>query len=149
IRKIFAKYKTTLFYLSTITKHQKLSEDFIREFKQNICLDLASKYQKLSPEFMQEFELKPPKHSWFNKTNEQKEFYIKKHTNYEIENGCVIAYKSCRRSGCSWFNSQYYYEVGKEYESNADYNSDIENSFGLSAWTKEKALEYCNEKLFK
>ena len=35
------------------------------------------------------------------------------------------------------------------YESHADCNADNENSFGLSAWTKEKAIEYCNEKLFK
>jgi hypothetical protein len=77
------------------------------------------------------------------------EKYIKENTKYKIVNGEVIAYKSCRSDGYSTFNFQYKYEVGKEYESHADCNIDYENSFGLSAWTKEKAIEHCNEKLFK
>ena len=36
------------------------------------------------------------------------------------------------------------YEVGKTYTSHCDCNIDNEDSFGLSAWTKEKALEYHN-----
>ncbi|MFW9879120.1 MAG: hypothetical protein ACFFG0_39075, partial [Candidatus Thorarchaeota archaeon] len=58
--------------------------------------------------------------------------------------------KSCRSDGYSCFNFQYKYEEGKEYESHADYNANNDNSFGLSAWTKEKALDYHNKgKLFK
>ena len=47
------------------------------------------------------------------------------------------------------FNFQYFYEVGKVYESHADCNADNDNSFGLSAWTKEEAIDYCDKKLFK
>ena len=80
---------------------------------------------------------------------EWKRKYIQDNTEYEIIGNKVIAYKSCRSSGYSTFNFQYYYEVGNEYESHADYNSNKENSFGLSAWTKEKAIEYHKGKLFK
>jgi hypothetical protein len=69
---------------------QKLSEEFIKEFKNEVDWDFISKYQKLSEEFIKEFKN----------------------------------------------------EVGKTYESHCDHNLDNENSFGLSAWTKEKALGY-------
>ncbi|MFW9879537.1 MAG: hypothetical protein ACFFG0_41200, partial [Candidatus Thorarchaeota archaeon] len=75
---------------------------------------------------------------------------IRENTNYEIKDGKVIAYKSCRSDGYSCFNFQYKYEIGNEYGSHADYNADNDNSFGLSAWTREKALEYYSRgKLFK
>ena len=35
------------------------------------------------------------------------------------------------------------------YEAKCDYNIDEENSFGLSAWTKNGALDYHDGKLFK
>ncbi len=35
--------------------------------------------------------------------------------------------------------------MGKEYESHCDCDVRNDNSFGLSAWTKEKALEYYNK----
>ncbi len=41
-----------------------------------------------------------------------------------------------------------YYEVGGVYESHADHTEE-EYSFGLSAWTYEKAKEYCNQKIIK
>ena len=42
------------------------------------------------------------------------------------------------------------YEVGKTYYSHCDCNLNNIDSFGLSAWTKEKALDYYNRgKLLK
>ena len=62
----------------------------------------------------------------------------------------IIAYKTVRKNGYSVFTFRYKYEVGKEYESNADFNIDNRDSFGLSAWTKTKALDYHSYgKLFK
>jgi len=87
--------------------------------------------------------LKTPESSWLYKSDQEKEDYIRNNTDYEIRDGKVIAYKTCRSDGYSKFNFQYLYKVGNEYESHADYNSDNENSFGLSAWTKEGAIEYC------
>ena len=132
-----------------VSIYQKLSENFIREFQNNVSWYNISKYQKLSEDFIREFNLTIPDTCWRYKSAAEKEQYIREHTNYEIINGEIIAYKSCRSNGYSKYNFQYKYEVGKEYESHADYNIDNENSFGLSAWTKEKALKYCKEKLFK
>ena len=39
-----------------ISKHQKLSEDFIREFKDEVAWTRISSYQKLSEEFIREFQ---------------------------------------------------------------------------------------------
>jgi len=83
-------------------------------------------------------------------SKEEKLEYIKNNTDYEVvDNEYIIAYKSCRDNGYSKYNFQYRYEVGKTYESHCDCNLGYENSFGLSAWTREGALEYCKEKLFK
>jgi hypothetical protein len=75
--------------------------------------------------------------------------YIKNNTSYEIQGNEIIAYKGCRSDGYSNYNFQYRYDVGCEYEAHADSNVDNENSFGLSAWSEERAREYCSEKVYK
>jgi len=133
-----------------ISEYQKLSEEFIREFKNNVNWFYISIYQKLSKDFMKEFNLEKPDNNWLYTSKEEKLEYIKNHTDYEVVNDkYIIAYKSCRSNGYSKFNFQYRYEVGKTYESHCDCNLREEGSFGLSAWTKEGALEYCKEKLFR
>ena len=132
-----------------ISAYQKLSEDFIREFKGSVKWSFISKYQKLSEEFILEFKLTISGNNWQYKSKEFVFDFIKNKTSYEVVDDEVIAYKSCRSDGYSKFNFQYFYEVGRVYESNADCNADNDNSFGLSAWTKDKAIEYCEEKLFK
>ena len=132
-----------------ISRNQKLSEGFIRENSDKVDWDCISQYQKLSEGFIREYKLTIPESCWLYKTPEEIEEYIRKNTNYEIIDEEVIAYKSCRSDGYSKYNFQYKYEVGGVYESHADANIDNENSFGISAWTKEKAIEYCGEKLFK
>ena len=102
-----------------------------------------------SEEFIKEFNLTISDNCWLYKSKEFVLDFIKNKTTYEVVDGCVIAYKSCRSDGYSKYNFQYHYSVGNVYESHADSNADNENSFGLSAWTKEKAIEYCNEKVFK
>ena len=130
-----------------ISKYQVLSEDFIREFQNKVYWDCIYRYQKLSDEFIKEFHLDVDKeNNWLYVTEEQKEKFIKKETPYEIledKNGkYIVAYKTTKKGGISVFKSGHKYEVGKIYESNCDCNLNINNSFGLSAWTKEKALEY-------
>ena len=133
-----------------ISYFQKLSEYFIREFSNKVSFGYISKCQKLSPEFIKEFNLQIPETCWLYKDKEFKREYIKNNTSYEIIGDKVIAYKSCRSDGYSCYNFQYYYNVNREYESNADYNIGAIDSFGLSAWTKEKALQYhYTGKLFK
>ncbi|HNW67143.1 MAG TPA: hypothetical protein PKO10_08080, partial [Aliarcobacter cryaerophilus] len=136
-----------------ISKYQKLSEEFIKEFSDKVNWDSISAYQKLSESFIKEYKLTIPKTNWQYKIKEEKLSYLKENCNgiYEIvDDNYIVAYKSTRVDGYSTYNFQYQYKVNEVYESHCDCNTDDENSFGLSAWTKEKALEYYNEgKLFK
>jgi len=135
---------------SCISVNQKLSEKFIREFQDKVDWYYISTYQKLSEEFIREFKISIPKTCWLYKSKTEKLDYIKRNTDYEVvDNDCILAYKSCRSDGYSKFNFQYKYEVGKEYTAHCDCNIDQDSSFGLSAWTKDKAISYCNERLFK
>jgi hypothetical protein len=142
------KDKVDWFYISV---HQTLSEDFIREFKDKVNWYFISEYQTLSPEFRKEFKIKVPENNWLYTSKKEKLKYIKDKTNYKIiDNNYIIAYKSVRNDYSSIFNRQYIYKVGKTYHSHCDCNLNNENSFGLSAWTKEKALEYYSKgKLLK
>jgi hypothetical protein len=136
-------------YWPYIEEYQKLSEGFIRENSNKLYFPNIAKYQKLSPEFIKEYNLTIPKKCWLYRDKEYKREYIKENTEYEIMGDKVIAYKSCRGDGYSAFNFQYYYEIGGEYESHANYNINENNGFGLSAWTKEGAMGYYSGKLFK
>ena len=67
-----------------------------------------------------------------------------------VDDNYIVAYKSTKIDGCSTYNFQYQYKVNGVYESHCDCNVDNDASFGLSAWTKEKALEHHSKgKLFK
>ena len=133
---------------SHISIYQKLSEKFIREFKDKVSWDWISKYQKLSEKFIKEFNLNIHQSCWIYKTKEEKLKYIKEHKLDKIyklvDDAYIIAYKSTKVDGYSvyMYNFQYKYEVGKTYESHCDCNIVNKSSFGLSAWTKIKALEY-------
>ncbi len=129
----------------SICKYQKLSETFIEKHSNKVVWYYISKYQKLSPEFMGKHNLSKPENNWLYATAEEKKQAIKDCGKYEIDGDYVIAYKSTKRDGISYYNLQYVYEVGKVYESHCDCNIDEENSFGLSAWTKEGALEYYSD----
>ena len=130
---------------------QNLSEQFIEKHSDKVDWINISTYQKLSEQFIEKYNLTIPETCWLYKTKKEKLKYIKKHTNYKvIKNQYIIAYKTTKIDGTSLFNFQYTYKIGNTYESHCDCNIDNENSFGLSAWTKEKALDYHNiGKLFK
>jgi len=129
-----------------IVKFQKLSEDFIEKFIDRLNLTQVSKYQKLSKEFKQKYNITISNDNWLYKSIEEKLSHLSK---YEIVDNHIIAYKSCRSDGYSTYNFHYKYEPNKEYEAHCNYNVNEEHSFGLSAGTKECALDYCEEKLFK
>jgi hypothetical protein len=169
----FIRENSDKVYWHSISCYQKLSEKFIKEFSDKVhwnlifCYQKLSEkfisknyskakfecieiYQKLSNKFIKRHNLEIPETCWLYKDKEYKREYIQKHTEYEIIGDKIIAYKTCREDGYSCYNFQYLYEVGKEYEAHADYNIDHDNSFGLSAWTKERALgHHPNGKLFK
>jgi phosphoribosylanthranilate isomerase len=135
-----------------ISKYQELSENFIREFKDEVNWYNISAYQNLSKNFRKEFNLKildwiiispHQKRSWLLTSIKEKLKYIKENTNYEIiDDKYIIAYKSVRDDYYSVYNFQYKYDIGKTYRSHCDCNLTDENSFGLSAWTKERAYKY-------
>ena len=126
-----------------ISIYQKLSEEVIREFKDKVNWYWISKYQKLSEDFIREFNLKIDTDNWLYWTDKQKIRVIKRY--YDIDNeGFIVAWKGIRSDRYSNYNFQFKYEKGQIYEAHCDCTAE-ENSFGLSAWTKEKASEYCNE----
>jgi len=136
-----------------ISIYQKLSEKFIEKYSDKVYWINISTCQKLSEEFRKKHKLQIPETCWIYKTKEEKLQYIKeKEVPYELseDESFIIAYKSVKNDGYSVYNFQYHYEIGNTYESHCDCNVNNENSFGLSSWTKEKALEYYNKgKLFK
>ena len=132
----------------SISINQKLSENFIREFKNKVNWEFISKYQKLSENFIREFNLKIDKDNWLYKDTEFKKEQIIKCGKYKCFKNHFIAYKGVRSDRYSALNFQYQYLDNKEYYSHADFTNN-ENSFGLSAWTYEKAKNYCNECVLK
>ena len=132
-----------------ISAYQKLSEEFIDRNKDLVIWDYISKYQKLSEGFILKHNLETPENNWLYTDKETKRKAIEDCKLYELDNDWVIAYKGIRSNGYSAYNFQYKDELGNAYQCHADHNLDNKNSFGLSAWTEEKAREYCNEKIVK
>ena len=134
-----------------ISIYQKLSENFIREIQDRVVWRCISKNQILSESFIREFNLEVNKTTnWNYVSNNIKLKAIKDSNLYEIiDDNYIIAYKGIRSDNYSKFNFQYQYLIGNTYESNCDADINNQNSFGLSAWTLEKAKEYCNEKIIK
>ena len=128
---------------------QPLSEEFIERNKDLVDWNCISEYQKLSEEFRLKHNLSIPENNWLDTDKETKRKAIEDCALYELDNDWVIAYKGIRSNGYSKYNFQYKYELGNTYQCHADHNLDNENSFGLSAWTAEKAREYCDEKIVK
>ena len=116
----------------------------INKFQNKVDWDYISMYQKLSKSFIKKHNLIIPKDSWMYKSDKEKLDYIKLNDcPYEVvDDKYIIAYKSTKINGYSVYNFQYKYEVGKSYSSTCDCITYNKFSFGLSAWTKEKALQY-------
>ena len=131
-----------------ISKFQHLSENFIREFADKVDWHRILKYQHLSEEFIDEFKywlnVNLIADSWQYKSTEDKKKSVMDTGLYECHEDYFIAYKGIRSDRRSVFNLQYQYLKGETYETWCDCSAD-ENSFGFSAWTEEKAREYCNE----
>ena len=132
-----------------ISKYQKLSEEFIERNADRVIWLRICEYQKLSEEFITKHNLNQSENNWLYADKETKRKAIADCNLYELDGDYVIAYKGIRSDGYSVYNFQNHYELGGIYEAHADHNLNKQNSFGLSAWTEEKAREYCNEKLIK
>ena len=126
-----------------ISSRQTLSEPFIREFSDRVDWSNISSNQTLSEEFRMEFHCPLPANSWLNLGVEDKREKIEACGLYEVDGDCVIAYKSTLKGGRSVFKPGIRYEVGGIYDAKCDFNSDVQDSFGLSAWTSSGAKDYC------
>ena len=139
-------------YWFSISKYQKLSEDFIREFADKVDWGYISAHQKLSESFIREFKdklnLNLIEDNWVYKNPEFLKQQVVNTGLYECYDDYFIAYKGIRSDRYSKFNFQYQYQPNQTYESWCDCSS-VENSFGLSVWTEEKARDYCNELVVK
>jgi len=132
-----------------ISANQKLSEEFIREFQDRVNWGCISANQKLSDEFRKEFKIDTPENSWLYTPTKEKVKYLKENTPYKVvENGSfpyILAYKSVRSNMSSVFQPGFRYKIGGTYTAHCDCSIFTENSFGLSACTKEEALKYYNK----
>ena len=132
-----------------ISKYQKLSEGFIREFQDKVNWNYISKYQKLSISCIREFNLEIDPDNWLYKDKIFKLEKVKNTGIYEfLDSDHILAYKGIRSDRYSNFNFQYRYLKGKTYECHCDCTND-ENSFGLSAWTEEKAKGHFGQLMIK
>ena len=135
-----------------ISKYQKLSENFIEKHANEVDWGYISKYQKLSEAFIEKHTniLHMPfiNDSWNYKSADFKKAAVEATGLYECHEDFFYAYKGIRSDRYSYLNFQYRYMPGETYECFADASSE-ENSFGLSAWTKEQAEMYCSELVVK
>ena len=106
-----------------------------------------SRYQKLSEPFIREFDLEI-EDNWLYISTEEKKEYIINSKLYECHADHFIAYKGIQSDRYSAYNFQYQYLKNETYECHADH-SNQENSFGLSVWTQEEAQNYCDELVVK
>ena len=131
-----------------ISMYQHLSEDFIREFQDRVDWVYISNSQHLSEDFIREFKdrlyMSGIADSWHYKSTEEKKKAVMDTGLYECHNDYFIAYKGIRANRYSRWNFRYQYLKGETYETWCDCSAE-ECGFGFSAWTKERAWEYCNE----
>ncbi len=136
-----------------ISIKQKLSESFIEKFQDKIEWIYIIAYQKLSEEFIDKHNLNISDKNMLYYSKDKKLEILnsaEEGNPYQMEGDYIIAFKSTKLDGYSTYNFQYQYLVGETYESHADGNLNANNSFGLSAWTKEEALDYkSNGELYK
>ena len=134
-----------------ISKFKKLSEKFIEKFQHKVNWIYISNYQKLSEKFIKKHKL-VVSDNWNYVSVEEKVKFVKEKTKYEVlsDKGgkYIIAFKGIRSDRYSKYNFQYKYLKDKSYTCHCDCTAE-ENSFGLSAWTKEAATNYCNELVVK
>ena len=111
-------------------------------------MDYISKYQRLSKEFIEEFKgelnMRLIADSWHYKSTEEKKKAVMDTGLYECHDDYFIAYKGIRSDRYSKYNFQYQYLKGETYETWCDCSAE-DCSFGFSAWTKEEASAYCHE----
>ena len=133
-----------------VSIYQQLSESFICKYKNRLSLRNIAKHQVISLELAKELGVAD---AFLQHNNCLKPVSYWKNTVeatglYECHDDYFYAYKGIRSDRYGYKDFQYQYLPGETYKCFSDY-SDLESSFGLSAWTKEDAEKYCNELVIK
>ena len=106
-----------------IAKYQKLSKNFIREFKDKVDINLYKKVNR--------------KISYLQKIKEVKEYCKKYNLEFDYKNRCFYAYRNHDILGRGIWNKTISYKKGKYYKDwHLDMRKNEENSFGLGIWPK-------------
>ena len=135
-----------LWHFITRRQYANITADIIESYAYKLDLDYLVKYQKLTPELIEKYNLTIPETCWLYKDSEFKKNQIS--DDYEKFDTYFIAYKAIRKDWYSHHDTTFKYEIGKESESKADFNVDNDSSFGLSAWTLEKAIKFNSSGIF-
>jgi hypothetical protein len=138
------KHKDRLNWLY-VSIFQNLSEEFIKKHADKVHWREIIKYQKLSHKFIKKYNINVPDDNWLYKDTLFKIDRVKdRYKVYDInKNPYIIAYKTVREDNKSIFSPNFYdYSKSNIHQAHCDFNEDVPNSFGLAAWTKEKAIGY-------
>ena len=95
--------------------NQKLSEDFIQEFKDNVYWDLISKHQKLSENFIRTFQDKIDWSKLLHNQN-QKYYSIKFIQDFAPEMNYYYKFHTYSRRIQRWWKDIYYRPQGKGFK---------------------------------
>jgi hypothetical protein len=147
----------TKYQRNLICVYQKMSEGYIKLLWGGLTEDqrnLVCKYQKMSEGYIKSNKLTIP---WrFDRLTQAERFrlieqYCKDNNlEYDAKNKTLYAFKTIRNDWYSNFNFSVKYKLNQEARVDMCDCTNSENSFGLSAWTKNKALEYYDKgKLLK
>ena len=145
--------KTVEKEVEKIIKEYKLNCS-IEEFKDKVNWDYISSYQKLSESFIKEFKDKVDKKlykainreiSYQQKLKEVKEYCEKYNLEFDYKNRCFYAYRKHDIYNRGMYNKTIFYKKNKYYEDwHLDMRKNVENSFGLGIFpegnTKVKVL---------
>ena len=143
-----------------ISKYQYLSENFIRDFQNNVNWYTISNYQKLSDSFKKEFENNLKFNSSIRFNDFSKKNWLDLHINermdiakkyYDLIEINKISYIDCYKAVTNNYKSIYetcispstshfiYDKLNFIYETNCDYDMQNLNSYGFGCWNLENA----------
>ena len=137
-----------------ISQFQTLSEPFIADHKDRVDWPCISLHQILSKSFFKKYSDQlgctfdqVDDTTWLYASEKRKIDHIRKNApEFKVkrdEGGrYILAYKATHSNGRSNYDRRIRYEVGKTYEALCDHDMQENNSFGLSAWTKEGAKNF-------
>jgi len=108
---------------SNISEYQKLSLEFIKEFKDKVNIETYNKVNR--------------KISYLQKLKEVKSYCKKYSLEFDYKNRCFYAFREHDKFGRGMFNKTISYKRNSYYKDwHLDMREEVKNSFGLGIWPK-------------